>query len=110
MTTETCMNDYQIVKLCAEAMGYKTNQGVIDENDRLHICLEDKSKFTLYDPLHDDAQCMALIKRFNLRIDRDRGIPTKWGVYSKVNFDDIQFDTDLNRAVCLAVARMQAAQ
>lgn len=58
----------------------------------------------LYDPLHDDAQAMALVKKFGLTVSKDpdenyhaMGMICEWPTSS----------TDLNRAICLCVALMQ---
>lgn len=101
------MTDLEITKLCAEAMGIK--HGV-------DICLGPQLREgegfygMVYQPLHDDAQAMELVKKFLLRIDRSRGIPEKWGVYSNSNYSDTVINADLNRAICECVAKMQQAK
>lgn len=65
----------------------------------------------LYDPLHDDAQCFALVKRFRLDI---LDLRAEWTVRYN-NDEDAQDwemvqDADLNRAICLCVAQLPAAQ
>ena len=65
----------------------------------------------LYDPLHDDAQAMALVKKFRLSI---RNEVDQWRV-SEIGGDDIHQDedgvnADLNRAICETVAKLQMAK
>jgi len=90
------MTDLHLCALCARAMGYHDLGG-------------DKER---YDPLHDDAQCMALIKRFRLDIETDHDGAT-WVVFY-VTEDNLRsapiFNADLNRAVCECVATMEPAK
>ena len=55
----TTLTDLEIVRLCAEAMGLTSWQ----------------SGEGRYDPLHDDAQAMELMKRLGLSIS---GPPPRW--------------------------------
>ena len=97
------MTDLEITKFCAEAMGYDAYEwqtsGVVTGSN-LPILLPTGRKIS-YDPLHDDAQAMALVKMFNLCI-----LPAKVtvvvGQYSEAR------NLDLNRAICECVAKMQA--
>ena len=109
------MTDLQITRLCAEAMGYiaKPQQTPSDiilfvTIPRTHSMLPDSVE--RYDPLHDDAQAMALVKKLGLSI---RNYIDRWRV-SEIGGDDIHQDedgvnTDLNRAICECVANMQKA-
>jgi predicted NAD/FAD-dependent oxidoreductase len=64
-----------------------------------------------YDPLHDDAQAMALVKRFRLNVTVSGD--TYWDVDnddgSGRRFADAM-QHDLNRAIVECVAKMQAAR
>jgi len=66
-----------------------------------------------YDPLHDDAQAMALVKKMGLDILRGS---KEWSVGEAMVLDNegiigaLGMDKDLNRAVCLCVAKMQKAK
>lgn len=87
------MTDLEITKLCAEAMGY-------DKTDPLGVAL-------VYDPLHDDAQAMAMVKKFKLdcfeNLDEEGWIVDAGdGVHTK--------HIDLNRAICECVAKMQVTK
>ena len=93
-------DDLEITKLCAEAMGIK---GWLTGDDPM--VTNDRGEFIEpYDPLHDDAQAMALVKKFGLDLIRHKPI-SQWssyfgnGVFSQAD--------DLNRAICECVAKMQ---
>ena len=110
------MDDQEIVRLCAEAMGYTVMTQVFPAPSQnsphdATVYVEDESMFAAYNPLHDDAQCMALIKRFHVDIDW-HGDEEGWQIYTSTKLWDRSDEVadDLNRAVCLAVARMQAAK
>ena len=95
------MTDLEITKLCAEAMGVDCN--VIGVNL--------SADTTLYDPLHDDAQAMALVKKLRLRVLPqangywcvDNGEPTPYarGAYWLASAET------LNRAICECASQMQ---
>ena len=88
------MTDLEITKLCAEAIGWE----IFEENGSLW----EKSGLVIYDPLHDDAQAMALLKKLNLCILPAR-VTVVVGQYSEAR------NMDLNRAICECVAKMQQA-
>ncbi len=108
------MTDLEMTKLCAEAIGIK----VADDNGVLLYGPfrdnEGGSVFETYEPLDDDAQCMALMKRFCLDI-------TPHNDGDHIVFFVRQFNTlsdrqpsvendDLNRAIVECVAKMQVAK
>jgi hypothetical protein len=87
------MTDLEMTKLCAEAIGEYELWANAPEQ---------------YDPLHDDAQAMALVKKFQLCLTiMEDGT---WMVEHVTNkrFDSTSRDTDINRAIVECVA-MQAA-
>ena len=109
------MTDLEITKLCAQAMGFtaETNWGPIcqirvDHGVGIHLRFGNttSSYFTQdYNPLHDDAQAMALVKKFCIEIHcrTDRN-----GWYAGlVESDGMTPNVDLNRAICECVAKMQ---
>lgn len=98
------MTDLEITKLCAEAMGYRI---VYPDQIDLPLCVESSHGSSVYYPLHDDAQAMALVKIFKLFVNWDNG--TCWVMCAESDCDSDDH-TDLNRAVCECVARMQAAK
>lgn len=96
------MTDLEMTKWCAEAMGVF---GMITPSGE-HIWM--KGTVKRYDPLHDDAQAMELVKKFNLDIAR---MGDSWVVVKvKGNYDGVYGETaskDLNRAIVECVAKMQ---
>ena len=95
------MTDLDMTKLCAESMGL-----LAEKDGRVLIGL------TPYDPLHDDAQAMALVKLFQLTIDRpdDDG---DWGAtfYGAEGDNPVcSCRKDLNRAIVECCAKIQAAK
>ena len=92
------MTDLLIIRRCAEAMK--------DESAAALEFLEEGHRGG-YEPLHDDAQAMALVKKFRLQILEWRG-DADWCVrYSDSNQS---FNDDLNRAICECVAKMGEAK
>jgi hypothetical protein len=95
------MTDAQMIDLCARAMGlpplearqaYERDVGV---------------RFERYDPLNNDEQAMALVKRFNLQIRRDGD---EWEVGRGPHGGCDGFGTDLNRAIVECVATLASRQ
>ena len=79
------MSDLAITRLCAEAMGAAVF--------RMGDCLYPDTK--VYDPLHDDAQAMALLKQFPIEC---------------LNAMCREGSKDFNRTICECVAKMQGAR
>lgn len=101
------MTDIEITRLCAEAMGEKIVYPD-DDNERLPLATENERGANLYDPLHDDAQAMALVKRFTLHAVYEAAdrvwhcVTLQHGFYGR--------SPELNRAICECVAQMQAGK
>ena len=106
------MTDLEMTRLCAEAMGLKQigannslfPQAIVVTEPSLHV----------YAPLHDDAQAMAIQKKFGLEIRTEWHNPGKstaklkaWIAYS---VDEWASDASLNRAIVECVAKMQGAK
>ena len=105
------MTDLEITKRCAEMVGI-TIAHVQDGKTYFvyHPMSEAIPKFNLFDPLHDDAQAMALVKKFGLRIGPtpDGAFNVLWG--TKIS-DEIWINSsNLNRAICECVAKMQESK
>ena len=83
------MTDLEMTRLCAEAMPEWHPDSA--------------------DPLHDDAQAMALVKKFHLYID---GLLTHdWTVaLTRGAFSYEALHKDLNRAIVEVIAKMQAGK
>jgi hypothetical protein len=96
------MTDLEITRLVAEAMGITE---WLTADDPM-VTNEAGDFIEPYDPLHDDAQCMQLVKRFNIALGwNDPG----WGAFRQDTKRWVN-DPDLNRAICECVANMQAAK
>jgi len=73
------MTDEEITKLCAEAMGLKVTEVYWAGKKEKGLELVDEYDFQFdcrlcYDPLHNDAQAMALVKMFRLAIGNDEDV------------------------------------
>lgn len=101
------MTDLDKIKLCAEAMSLRV---IVDRDEiRLEGWLGGDFEPT-YDPLHDDAQCMALVKKFHLQL---HFINPVRGWFVGPPGLDMPLGTsasDLNRAIVECVAKMRAAK
>ena len=106
------MTDLEITRSCAEAMGHEMG-GVMSLADPERVYAKNAEGFndgtySLYNPLHDDAQAMALVKKFNLWISAPHGLCNWWSVSSDESW--AEYAQDLNRAICECVAKMQLAK
>ena len=106
------MTDLEMTRLCAEAMGlHPSPYG----EDRLEVVTwhgpdGEHPTYRIYEPLNDDAQAMALVKKFVLHIE---WLATKdWAVDygSRANPQHIACNPDLSRAIVECVAKMQSAK
>lgn len=107
------MTDLEITRLCAEAMGGKVKHDLplLADNVEGWIRLNGVN----YDPLTNDEQAMALVKRHRLDISDIKEEYWLVAKYSEtaignppVANTDWSRDSDLNRAICECVAKMQA--
>lgn len=103
-------SEQEITILCAQALGY-TPAGTYDHAG-LFVRDEATGQHFLFGPLRDgsgDAQCMALMKKFRLVIDTYSGGDWQARCLSSLRLDLLGHarDADLNRAICLCIARMQ---
>lgn len=80
------MTDLELTKLCADAMGLTS--------------WHDKSYW--YEPLTNDSQAMALVKKFKLDIEWMGTDTDLWRV------EYAHSDESLNRAICKCIAVKQA--
>ena len=101
------MTDLEITKACAEAMGYELVQGCEDEV-RIHFIKNygrANGPGRPYDPLHDDAQAMALVKKFHLELTC--GLNDIWIASNRGTTDYVSGNnSDLNRAICECICKM----
>ncbi len=110
------MTDLEITKLCAEAIFLKMDHP-IESRGELFICYhpleEPLPLYHKYDPLHDDAQAMALVEKLGLGIfQRDDGSGDPHALWDVTNKQETIFAVadNLNRAICECVAKMQKAK
>lgn len=109
------MTDLEMTKLCAEAMQLTGLQLYTAKGEtKLGVPSKDYDNY-IYDPLHDDAQAMALVKKFGLTIDPHQDVPPfTWRAVVAPNGDwehQIHSEgSDLNYAIVECVAKMQAAR
>ena len=110
------MIDLEMTRLCAEAMGYDEYSEQLDAEARIYVYLERNAGIgtRIYDPLHDDAQAMWLVKNCSLTLTNvfeSSGGNFIWRVEkSEWNTGDGRFTTfsgSLNRAIVECVAKMQ---
>ena len=99
------MTDLEITKLCAEAMGVDFSKGF-----GTITCKECGEIGIPYDPLHDDAQAMALVKKFNLQIQSPAIDGEHWHCWKFKAPNHTGLSKDLNHAICECVAKMGKAK
>lgn len=102
------MTDLEITRLCAEAMGYQDVHIATASMGTQYVKHTSRSisANTEFRPLHDDAQCMALVKKFDLNIDAHAADGNSY-VASTYKHEFWAENDDLNRAICECVAKMQ---
>jgi hypothetical protein len=111
---ETDVTDLEMTKLCAEAMGFDMviEQGAVLWNGDMPQWYAQKvgrqpQDVESWAPLHDDAQAMALVKRFRPNIS---GGGDTWSAYIDRKLQSFGArHADLNRAIVECVAKMRAA-
>ena len=103
------MTDLEITKLCAEAMGLEVPSWSVKAT--VLTVYDSAGVLSRYDPMHDDTQAMALVKKFKLNIRPADWLPRwHWRVGNELTIQPMSINTDLNRAICECVAKMQAAK
>jgi len=102
------MTDLELTRRCAEAMGLSI-QEIRDSareyrNPGASLFITDGDE---YDPLHDDAQAMELVRAFKLWISPLHSGKTRVETNEGGNLTD---GSTINRAIVECVAKMQAAK
>lgn len=109
------MTDLEMTKLCAEAMGMCVVAAYTDLSGprvrAFHVRTDHQAapSAIIYDPLHDDAQAMGLIKRFHIQLTKTLRTPEdNFGKWIATKTDECMSGpmTDLNRAIVECVAQM----
>ena len=96
------MDDLALTRAGAVAMGY-TN--ISDHWGGLPMSTKETG---LWNPLYDDAQAMALVKKLRLEIAR-ASVGDAWVVVPFQYSSDRHFSADLNRAICECVAKIKVS-
>ncbi len=104
------MTDLEMTKLCAEAMGL-SSLVAIPHAESTHMA-HSPPQYS-YNPLHDDAQAMALVRKCKLTvIYNGPDCFAEWSV-GPDGMNSSHFDSDgddLSRAIVECVAEMQASK
>lgn len=90
------MTDLEIVKKCAERVGW-------NPQEERYALWEGEG---IYDPLHDDEQAMALVKKFRLDIDSGFDSSDEGEGWTVCGTGAVVKNADLNRAICECVASL----
>jgi len=108
------MTDLEITKLCAEAMGLKLwrdstefNEANWKHDQNLWVDSGSPGNHWLYCPLRNDAQAMALLKKY---IDTYDALVNPIGYRVGAPGGGFVKDKDLNRAIVTCVAKLQLAK
>lgn len=112
------MTDLEITRLCAEAMnldivGLDKQYCRTDSLTETREYVLRENPFYSYNPLVEDDQAMALVKKIKIDTAYTAG---KWHaeiIYTtddKMLSDQAVISKDLNRAICECVAKMQKAK
>ena len=98
------MTDLEKIKKCAEKMDFDFFE--IDDRVRIagRYAIQDD-----YDPLNDDAQAMALVKKFDLNFEKFPGSQWQADRWNGREWTESVFSDDLNRAICECVAKMKGS-
>jgi hypothetical protein len=101
-------DDLEMTKLCAVAIGLEvelvTHRGRGGRTPYYRFDGTDSHR-KIYDPLHNDAQAMALVKKFRLNIFPPATLPN-WQIWIDTSHDAGIENPDLNRAIVECVAKM----
>src|SRR5690242_4069154 len=100
------VTDLEMTRLCAEAMFHNAPIHIMRDEGQDSVVVSTLDWGGLYDPLNDDAQAMALVKRFKPYIGH---VGDKLTAFIHAR-EPIRPHESLNRAIVECVAKMQAAK
>lgn len=105
------MDDLEMTKLCAEATEALIEmQWLAGFKSEWPMICDDFGIWHVYNPLHDDAQAMALVKKLGLTCITELGQGREiWRVHHWRD-SGLCHHGDLNRAIVECVAKMVAAR
>ena len=102
------MSDIELTKLCAIAMGFMPEFAPTEWPVGIAVKGGGQASEDLYDPLHNDAQAMELVKKLRISIDQGRvGGDMSAAAILK---DGVLYNAEsenLNRAICETIAKLQ---
>lgn len=116
------MTDLELTRLCAEAMGFNVLSAHSAPASNAEFCMIGGNGILpfAYNPLHDDAQAMQLVKKFPMVIEPEYNEvgENSWGITClRINkrgrfAEDsvVRHAFDLNRAIVECCANMQKAK
>lgn len=111
-------SDLEVVRACARVMGlrvldYNTLCLSAKEMKLVHVGRTSADLPEVYDPLHDKAQCFALVEKFDMVIERETRDRSLFGVTLFLPVKGrknatfvVRAEAELARAVCLCVYRL----
>ena len=108
------MTDLEITKKCAEALGYQClpigdgRYRATWDGTAVYMIAEAQGMTQRFDPLHDDAQAMELVKKLRLNVIASQFKGGHWVVNYR-HFVDATSRDDLNRAICECVAILSSS-
>lgn len=103
------MNDIDLTKKCADAMGIPVK--AFPANTIEYYWRIEPACFVNYNPLHNDAQAMALIRKFELDMHVHHS-PEQGKICYASHWDGPErrdayaYDVELNRAIVKCVAKI----
>ena len=102
------MTDLEIVRKCAEAMGYEVSEYQSRPNVLIVSVAGSPYSFD-YDPLHDRAEAMELVEKLRVSIHfmDSEGVWTAFCCQSPLERGVRTYDANLLRAICSCVANME---
>lgn len=103
------MTDLEMTKICADAMGVEVVPSTSVDGGWATVLNQNCGDF--YDPLHDDAQAMALLKKFRLWVhcEEHHSNGTKPWCVQDADTEEYFVNDDLNRAIVECVVKSFAA-
>jgi hypothetical protein len=106
------MDDLTMTRLCAQAMGLSASEWshMVPPPSATSVPVyePEQGRFVGFDPLTNDAQAMALVKKFRLYLEYESD-SDEWFIGYPAPGSNISADnTDLNRAICECVAKLSA--
>ena len=106
------MSDLEMIRICAEAMGFSVVKGDGRYKNGFAIATEDGDPVTNYDPLAHDTQAMAMVKKFGLVLEPDGEWAATWINRSREigkRSVTVRHSPTVNRAIVECVVKMHSA-